>query len=100
MHTVTIYKVTCTKGYVASVDCGTRYSLLPWGSNTIEYEGYDDGGKDYVLPDDCEVSGDVTGMPHIYHGDRVCDLILHTSGRPQLVIDLYNMPLLELAGKI
>lgn len=50
MKTVKIYKVTCTNAFLAS-DQGTGFSLSPWGSNTPNYQGYDDGGRDYVLPD-------------------------------------------------
>ena len=50
MQTVTIYKVTITKAYVASMELGTHFSLAPWGNNTAHYEGYDNGGKAYELP--------------------------------------------------
>lgn len=50
MTTITIYTVTCMTAYQIG-ETGTRYSLGPWGHNTLYYEGYDDGGVRYMLPD-------------------------------------------------
>lgn len=60
-----IYKVTCTKAYMME-EQGTRYSLKPWGSDTADYEGYDDGGQEYVLPDGYSVCEGKDLLPHIY----------------------------------
>ena len=50
MTTATIYRVTTTMGYQMG-ECGTNYRLDPWGDNTQWYEGYDDGGREYRLPE-------------------------------------------------
>jgi hypothetical protein len=47
---VLIYRVTCTQGFRMD-EQGTGHSLEPWGRNTPYYEGYDDGGRLYELPD-------------------------------------------------
>lgn len=62
---VTIYKVTCTDAYLMS-EQGTRYSLAPWGHDTLYYKGYDDGGSDYIMPDRFALGKDRTGMLHVY----------------------------------
>ena len=87
MNTVKLYKVTCTKGYMASLECGTGYSLTPWGENTVDYEGYDDGGKDYILPDGYSVGQDQFDVPHIYdENDNYCQFV-SVNGNPAIVID-------------
>lgn len=68
MATAKIYTVTCYKAYEAYAT-GTRYSLHPWGHNTPDYEGEDDGGVDYTLPDGYEVSESNSGSLYIYDRD-------------------------------
>lgn len=84
MNTVKIYEVTRTKTYQMS-EQGTGFSLVPWGENTEYYEGYDDGGKDYILPDGYEVADDTNDQPHIYDnkGDY-CELITY-GGSPAII---------------
>lgn len=65
MNTAKIYKITITKAYMMS-EQGEGYSLRPWGNNTDYYEGYDDGGKYYELPEGYEVAECVTGDLQIY----------------------------------
>lgn len=94
---VTIYSVTCTRAYIASMELGTRYSLTPWGADTDDYEGHDDGGQDYLLPDGYELAETQYGEPMIYRGDKACSIVRHSSGRPQLVTsDPHHLPVLEL----
>lgn len=64
-NTVTLYKVTCTKGYQMS-EQGENFSLSPWSNNTSYYEGYDDGGKEYILPEGYEVDEGNDEQLHIY----------------------------------
>lgn len=85
MNTVTIYQVSVTSGYMAS-ECGTRYSLTPWGSDTEYYTGRDDGGREYVLPDGYTVAKTRLGDEAIYDmEDNECEITTHSSRRPQLV---------------
>ena len=55
---------------------GEYPSLSPWGANTIHYDGWDDGGKEYILPDGYEVTNDMVGSPQIWGpDDRVWELV-------------------------
>jgi hypothetical protein len=63
-----IYRITLKKGYVQSEE-GTHYSLTPWGGDTAYYEGHDDGGKVYRLPDGYTVGQSVSGTQEIYGPD-------------------------------
>lgn len=54
-----VYKVTCTKAYMIE-EQGESFSLSPWNGDTNKrgwqqlytdyYDGYDDGGREYLLP--------------------------------------------------
>jgi len=95
MKTVKLYKISRTDVYIASLELGLGYSLKPWGSNTLHYQGYDDGGKNYVLPEGYEISKlSVSGFG-IFKGDSYCDIIVHSSGLPQLVSNSLDMPVLS-----
>lgn len=75
MKTVKIYNVTCTTAY-QMCETGKRFRLIPWGENTRYYEGYDDGGKDYILPDGYEVAENNCGSLGIYNANgKPCELI-------------------------
>ena len=65
MNTVKLYRVTTTKIHQIS-EQGVSYSLYPWSGNNRDYEGSDDGGKDFVLPDGFQVSDSTTGERQIY----------------------------------
>ena len=94
MRTVKIYKGTCTKSVMMS-DQGTGFGLYPWGQNTDSIQGYDDGGQDYILPEGYEIARTKDGQQAIYHGDNHCEIVRHSSGRPQLISgDPHNMPVL------
>ena len=84
MNTVKIYKVTCTKGATIA-EQGTGFSLRPWGNNTDRIEGHDDGGTLYVLPDKFEVSETADGRAAIFRGAEYCEILMHSSGRPQII---------------
>ena len=80
---VKIYKNTCVRG-VMMAEQGTGFSLEPWGCDTNMMQGYDDGGKNYILPDNYEVCALKYGGTGIFHGDIFCDILTHSSSRPQL----------------
>ena len=85
LQTVTLYKVTTTKAYMMS-ELGSGYSLKPWGNDTTYYEGYDDGGRQYVLPDDYYLGETKYGEPMIYRRDDENYIIITTvNGRPALI---------------
>jgi hypothetical protein len=67
MSKVKIYKVTCTKAYQMA-EQGEGFSLTPWGKDTEYYDGFDDGGKDYELPDGFKLAQTIDGTPAIYKG--------------------------------
>ena len=69
MERVTIFKITVTKAYVASMELGSHFSLSPWGSDTDHYEGYDDGGKQYALPEGFSVAESNSGSFEFYGPD-------------------------------
>ena len=48
--TITIYKIWQFEGLTLG-ETGARFALTPWGSNTRELKGEDDGGNEYILPD-------------------------------------------------
>ena len=83
MKTVKIYTVQCYEGQMIS-ETGKTYQLQPWGNNTIDYKGEDDGGHDYILPKAYETAQDNNKMLHIYNGDDVCKLIDY-NGSPAIV---------------
>ena len=70
MTTVTIYKVTITKAYVASMEFGTHFSLSPWGNDTDHYEGHDDGGRQYKMPEGFKVVESKGGSLEFYGPDE------------------------------
>ena len=73
--TCKIYQIDCTEAYQMS-EQGTGYSLEPWGRNTAYYQGGDDGGKEYRLPDGYTVGMDGTGSQRIYNpAGNPCDLV-------------------------
>lgn len=82
---IKIYQVTCTKGFIASIETGTGFSLKPWEGDNIDYEGYDNGGLDYILPDGYNTGFDDCGQPHIYDSkDNYCELV-SVNGNPAIV---------------
>jgi len=86
MNTVTIYKVTCTRGYRMD-EQGTGYDLDPWGENDAYFEGYDDGGQEYLLPDGYRAGETVSCLKAIFDAqNRHCELISH-HGKPAIISD-------------
>jgi len=82
---IRVYKVTVTHAYMIS-ETGTRYSLTPWGDDTEVYKGYDDGGMDYLLPDDYELLECKGGGLEIYRKDTGEHVLFESwNGRPALV---------------
>ena len=80
-----IYAITVTRACESS-DQGTYYSLKPWCANSLLYEGYDDGGKVFALPDGIAVGRDATG-------DRI--LYEKTSGRSVEIDSRNGAPVLR-----
>lgn len=86
--TVKIYENTCTQS-ISIWDEGSGLSLMGWGDNTDVIQGYDDDGKEYVLPDGYRLGEIWGGLPAIFDdGDSHCEIIKHSSGSPQLVSGL------------
>jgi hypothetical protein len=86
MTTVKIYKTTCTKSFMMG-EQGTGYSLSPWGDDTEYYEGYDDGGEIYTLPNGYEVAQSKSGTDELYdEAGNHCTLVVgNKSGLPVAV---------------
>jgi hypothetical protein len=100
MSTVKIYKVTCTKAVMMD-EQGSGFSLYPWGNNTDRYEGYDDGGLEYVLPDGFHLGTGGDGSKYIYPDgeDMPASMVTHSSGRPQLITVRHGCPVLQQASE-
>jgi hypothetical protein len=64
MKTVRIYTQTVYAAYLAS-ETGDHFALTPWDKNTPTYQGEDDGGKSYILPEGYTLGRDMDGSPHI-----------------------------------
>jgi hypothetical protein len=60
-----IYTITVSKACENSAQ-ETFYSLNPWGANSLFYEGYDDGGKAFALPDGIAVGRGPDGDRILY----------------------------------
>lgn len=95
MTAVLIYKSECTKAYSMS-EQGEGYSLRPWSNgDSGYYEGDDDGGLWYTLPDGYSIGETVSGEKAIFDAnDKHCEIVMHRSGRPQLVSLAREMPVL------
>ena len=65
MAKATIYTITVTKACEGG-DQGTYYSLNPWCGNSLLYEGHDDGGKVFSLPEGIAVGKDRNGGRILY----------------------------------
>lgn len=75
MKTIKIYKITITKAYMMS-EQGEGFSLTPWNGNNIDYEGYDDGGKEYFLPEGYEIAMSNSETLEIYNSaGQHCPLV-------------------------
>lgn len=75
MNTVKIFKTECTKGF-SIWEQGKGASLQGYGKNTVYYEGSDDGGKNYLLPDGCTLGVTVDGQPAIFdENDCYCNIV-------------------------
>lgn len=84
MAEITIYRIECTKAYRRD-GRGVWYSLEPWGGDTDYFEGADDGGEKYLLPDGYRVGQNNICCLSIYSDDGTAhDLITHQD-RPAIV---------------
>jgi len=83
MKTVRIYKINCTRAFMVS-EQGGGYSLTPWGKNTPYYQGSDDGGREYVLPEKFVVAETKYTEKMIYQDDLACPLY-KKYGQPAIV---------------
>lgn len=61
-----------------------------------ETTGSWDDGRRYELPDGYRVGENVYGESMIFDPrNRGCDIVIHTSRRPQLISELTSMPVLK-----
>lgn len=86
-NSIILYRVTCTKAFVASVEIGSGYRVYPWGDDTSYYEGYDDGGHKYELPAGYCAGETQSGELGIFGPDNVMCHILGTANGPAIVGD-------------
>ena len=69
MSVIKIYRINCTRSFQACAQ-GSWFSFEPWGGNICGgLEGNDDGGKNYVLPDDYEILEAEDGSLQVRHKD-------------------------------
>jgi hypothetical protein len=96
--TLLLYKITCTKAYIAFDELGERYDIRPWSGNTEYYEGHDDGGKLYVLPQGLKITIGETynGTPALFDkNNNIVPIVTDETGLPVLVLGWQNMPVLQ-----
>ena len=80
---VTIYRINCFSAPEPAQE-GESCSLLPW-RGAPGLRGQDDGGRDYVLPQEYGAGIGPGGVPAVFSSEGVlCELLLH-NGRPLLV---------------
>jgi hypothetical protein len=88
----TIYKRTITKAWQMT-EQGDHYSLEPWGDDTRQYKGFDDGGKEYQLPDGYKVARDNYGDITIWtDAGAPCTIFADKRGLPALSTITGNGP--------
>lgn len=93
MTTAKIYRVKTDKAYYA-MDCGWSWSLEP-GKCSEYQEQWDDGGRDYELPEGYEVV-DNYGQPFIYGPDGFpCEIYTH--GKSPMIYGPDGQHILKLA---
>ena len=90
MNTVKIYGITCYQA-PQMYATGERVSLAPWGKNVPGYQGEDDGGTDYILPEGYHVAEDNSGTKRIYPvGENFpCELLRNKDGIPTITAVTY-----------
>jgi hypothetical protein len=99
MSSIKIFKITVTRGYRAD-EQGSRYSLEPWSGDNIDYSGYDDGGTDYILPDEYELGEDITGALRVYRKDNGQHIEISGLKAPVLIDDKpRGIKLMPLGGR-
>lgn len=75
MKTMRIYRITVDQAFRAD-ECGTHFSLEPWGQNTDYYKGTDDSGELYGVPEGYSLGKDAAGELHLYDPkDLQCDIV-------------------------
>lgn len=84
MNTVTIYRVH-REGTYSMYEQGESYSLEPWGDDTSYYEGWDDGGQKYMLPEGCTVGKLISGEKMIF-SDGMAVPLIEVNGKPALAL--------------
>jgi len=85
MSTV-LYKTNQTKAYRMD-EQGEGFSLTPYSSNSPYYEGHDDGGKDYILPDGYSVGTLADNEPAIFDDNNNYCILSIKFGNPILLSD-------------
>jgi hypothetical protein len=95
-QSIKLYKTTITKAYMMS-EQGTGWSLKPH-SSSMYYDGYDDGGALYKLPNDYELNetkyGEMTIFPK--NSQWGCPLISHNNMPAILANDGTVIPLMTI----
>ena len=86
---IKLYHVTQHQAY-SILEQGSWFSFEPYGSNSMYYQGYDDGGKDYILPDGYTIGKTQDGETGVFcdgqyihigkHDDMPALEIWHMSG--------------------
>ena len=85
---VTLFHITCFHPAKPEIK-GSWYSLIPW-NDKIPFCGFDDGGKEYILPDDFQVSPE---EPELDEEEEV--VIISTENGPALLTEEKNTILLR-----
>ena len=81
---IKLFKITTTNAY-QMVEQGEGYSLSPWSGDNKDYQGYDDGGRDYTLPEGYGVAESREGECRIYNARGEYCLLGKKSNNPCLI---------------
>lgn len=83
MEKITVYRHTITEAQNAS-ELGSRFALVPYYDYTNTTKGYDDGGKDYIMPEDYSIGQNIYALPAFFDCmGRVCQLV-DIDGHPHI----------------
>lgn len=83
MELITIYKISCYQADEENL-LGDSFSLSPWDDSRSGFDGEDDGGREYVLPQGYSFVLD-EGVPLIVNEQRFSCALQDYNGLPVLV---------------
>ena len=84
-NTIKLYR--CYQYEAIRIDqTGEYFSLTPYGNNTLYFKGYDDGGKEYILPEGYSIGETYYGDTAIFDKDNYYVHLCVKDDSPALII--------------